>query len=228
MTSAKKLETIDEIRVENARALAKQAGSSAAFARRIDRAPTQVSKLIGGKPTVKIGDDMARHIEDSFGLEKGWLDNNHNQPQYEFNVMDAKTGYVTEDEAYMYRAIYVPIVDWHTIKPNIPSTIMERQDIICPASHSRKTFATRVQGPSMQAPQGRTYTPGSIIFIDPAATIESGDPVVAYLPEQNTATFRIWYNESGEEYLAPLNIGFPITINEPFEIIGKVIGAWTN
>lgn len=65
---------ITSIRRTNALVLADQAGGPGAFAARIDREPTQVSRLIGSNPTKNIGNRLARHIEESFGKPSGWLD----------------------------------------------------------------------------------------------------------------------------------------------------------
>ena len=66
--------SIYEIRKSNVRKLAKVCGSISAFAKQIDRAPTQVSRFLGKNATRNIGDKLARHIEHSFCLPKYWLD----------------------------------------------------------------------------------------------------------------------------------------------------------
>ena len=69
---------INDIRLSNAKKLAERHSSTlAAFAERIDRAPTQVSRFMGKNPTKNIGDKVARHIESCFNLEPGWLDQIH-------------------------------------------------------------------------------------------------------------------------------------------------------
>lgn len=70
---------INEIRRDNARQLATQESSLAAFADRIDRSATQVSRFMGKNPTKGIGDKIARHIETTYGKERGWLDQDHSQ-----------------------------------------------------------------------------------------------------------------------------------------------------
>lgn len=69
---------INDIRLTNARDLASTYCTSLAkFADRVDRAPTQISRIMGKNPTKNIGDKMARHIEKSFNKESGWLDQIH-------------------------------------------------------------------------------------------------------------------------------------------------------
>ena len=65
---------ISDIRLHNARTLAREFETLAAFANAIDRSPTQVSRFMGRSPSKKIGDTMARHIEKSLRKPRGWLD----------------------------------------------------------------------------------------------------------------------------------------------------------
>lgn len=70
---------IDQIRKANARALADSLDTHADFAEKIDRVPTQVSRIIGKNATKGIGNRMARHIEECFGKPRGWLDQLHQE-----------------------------------------------------------------------------------------------------------------------------------------------------
>ncbi len=71
---------IDDIRRQNARDLAKQAGGPANFARKVGMADSRVSQLIGEKYVRNIGGKAAGSIEDAFGMEPGWLDTDHSRP----------------------------------------------------------------------------------------------------------------------------------------------------
>lgn len=73
--------TVSEVRRDNARLLAKEAGGLAAFARRIERADPYVSQMIGSNPQRGIGHAMARHIEAVFGKPAGWLDAQHDESE---------------------------------------------------------------------------------------------------------------------------------------------------
>jgi len=73
------VDNIDDIRRENALALARQAGSKRKFADKIDRSPGQVGQFIGKTPTKNIGKALARHIEHSFGKPQYWLDVCHHE-----------------------------------------------------------------------------------------------------------------------------------------------------
>lgn len=64
----------EDIRRENARALAAEVGGAAEFGRRMSMENTQVSHIIGPNPIRNIGNSLAPRIEDVFGKERGWLD----------------------------------------------------------------------------------------------------------------------------------------------------------
>lgn len=65
---------IDDIRRENARALAKKAGGPARFAEKTGMSDSQVSQIIGKNPTKNIGGNLARKIEEALSLPRGWMD----------------------------------------------------------------------------------------------------------------------------------------------------------
>lgn len=206
------MKTISDVRLENARSLAKKYQNLAEFSRVIDREPTQVSRFMGANPTKKIGDKIARHIEHACRQPKGWLDKDHsgNGPS------DTQATYSINQG--------VPLVDWkqitdtkaHEIAPLIP----------CPTAHGPNTFATRVKDNTMTAQYGRSYPEGCIIFIDPdrAKDAQSGDRVYALI-EGEIPSFKQYGEADGERYLQSINLQYPI-ITRPFEIKGLVIGCW--
>lgn len=64
----------EDLRRENARALAASAGGLAEFGRKTGMDNSQVSQLIGKSPKKNIGNIIARRIEEAFGLHEGALD----------------------------------------------------------------------------------------------------------------------------------------------------------
>jgi phage repressor protein C with HTH and peptisase S24 domain len=66
--------TIADIRRANARALAAQTGTRAAFGEKVGMDSSQVSQIIGKNPVKDIGNAIARRIEIAFGKPKGWMD----------------------------------------------------------------------------------------------------------------------------------------------------------
>lgn len=92
--------------------------------------------------------------------------------------------------------------------------------------HSSKTFALKVRGDSMTAPHGKSYPQGSYIIVDPEKRSPmNGDRIIAMTPGSTEATFKVYKDEDGRRWLSPLNTTHP-TIQEPFEVLGTVIGKW--
>lgn len=75
--------TAKENRRANVKKLVEQYGGQAEFAKRIGKDPAQISqwataaKSQRGKPR-GMSDDMARYIERNCGLDRGWMDTDHN------------------------------------------------------------------------------------------------------------------------------------------------------
>lgn len=77
------MKVIQEIRLENLRALLSESGGSVVkLAAKLERSQPQVSQLLresedkNGKKK-QIGDAQARYIESRFKKERGWMDNDH-------------------------------------------------------------------------------------------------------------------------------------------------------
>ena len=89
--------------------------------------------------------------------------------------------------------------------------------------HSSNTYALKVRGDSMTSPYGKSYAEGCYIVVDPAKNSPmNGDRIIAITPGSSEATFKIYKNEDGRRWLAPLNPSHR-TIDEPFEVLGTVI-----
>ncbi len=100
----------------------------------------------------------------------------------------------------------------------------------CPVNHGPSTFCLVVDGESMHNPRGRpSYEPGDIIFVDPDATVTSGDRVIARLDNQVGTTFKQYLAEDGRKMLKALNPEWMpryLEINGNVTICGVVIGKW--
>lgn len=71
------MSTIEDVRRENARLLAREAGGQSRFASRMDMSRQQANHLIGKTPVKNIGSELARKIESAFGRPIGWMDEHH-------------------------------------------------------------------------------------------------------------------------------------------------------
>lgn len=102
----------------------------------------------------------------------------------------------------------------------------------CPEGNpSENTFGLKVRGDSMtaQSPADRNYPDGCIIFVDPNKRVENGSRVVAKLPEQEEATFKIYKEDMGRRKLVPINtrVYDVVDITDmDVTICGVVIGSY--
>lgn len=90
---------------------------------------------------------------------------------------------------------------------------------------SPHTFALRVEGDSMTAPNGMSFPEGCIIIIDPERSPKAGDYVVAKDIATQKATFKRLTTDGNRWYLKPLNPAYPaIEIDDPsMRVIGVAI-----
>lgn len=94
--------------------------------------------------------------------------------------------------------------------------------IVCPTSHSDRSFALRVIGPSMLP----KFSEGEIIIVDPDESPDPGRYVVAKKTGENAVTFKQLGQESGQMFLRALNPDWPeqiIRLTEEWHICGVVI-----
>lgn len=68
------MDDIATIRFKNLASLVEQHGGPTAFGERIGRQQAQVSQWTSAKKPKQVGDKLAREIEDSLGIERGWMD----------------------------------------------------------------------------------------------------------------------------------------------------------
>lgn len=223
------MKSIEEIRLDNARELARRFKTLSEFARIIERSPTQVSRFMGKNPTKTIGSLIARDIEAKFGLATGYLDNDHSKVNC---PDDSKVPRLPPPEASnvsqgpTIKGRY-PLISWVAAGTWSDITELPLEDATlypCPVACSARTFVLRVQGISMDP----AFRDGELIFIDPAAEARHGSYVVARLEDENEATFKQLIIEGGQKYLKPANPNWPeqITpINGNCTIVGSVVFA---
>jgi SOS-response transcriptional repressor LexA len=157
-----------------------------------------------------------------FGLNSDWLASGKGPK---------KASDVGNVEAARQSAGKVPVINWvqagawQDIADTFQPEDAERHLPIFRA-HSDQTYALRVRGDSMTSPYGRSYPEGCYVIVDPAKRSPmNGDRIIAITPGSKEATFKVYKDEDGRRWLAPLNPTHP-TIQEPFEVLGTVIGKW--
>lgn len=202
------MKTINEIRIDNAKALRDSSGGNSQFAYRLDRAPTQISRLIGPSPTKKIGNSLARHIEACFQLPEGWLDRDHGA------MIDESKRQVLPIEKSVR---YVPVISWvqagaWTESEAVDLTTGGFEEYPCPVPCGANTYILRVVGESM-SPE---YNPGDMVFVDPEISPVSGDDVIAIMTDTGETTFKRYITDGYTKALKALNPDWP----KPFIEIG--------
>lgn len=84
----------------------------------------------------------------------------------------------------------------------------------CNRQHSAHTYALRVEGHSMTAPEGARYSfpHGINIFVDPELRggVGPGDFVIAKINGLDAVTFKQLAHEDGKVFLRPLNPSYPL------------------
>src|SRR5690606_25221645 len=94
-------------------------------------------------------------------------------------------------------------------------------------THTRVTrgmYALRVKGNSMTSPSGLSVPEGMIIIVDPTASAENGDLVIAKDGASNKATFKKLSFDGDDIYLVPLNPDLkPKLITRELHICGVVV-----
>lgn len=213
---------IDNTRRENARALARECGSLSAFARRIDRAPAQVSHLIGKNPHKNIGRVLARQIEGAFNKPRGWLDQPHSfdpAPVMRAASIDRPPGLLRDLEPTQPPAGKrdIPIISWANASFDLTSDdFLQPGDAIdwitsYDGQCSRFTYALIVRGESMWP----DYFDGDVIIVDPEVAPEQGRDVIVRNAETDDVTLKRFVQEGTRGYLKAVNRDYP----EPIRLV---------
>lgn len=123
----------------------------------------------------------------------------------------------------------VPVISWvqagkknAVTDPFPPGAAEEWEDTTVTVSNG--TFALRVRGDSMVAPDGTGFPDGSIIIIDPEAEARNGDYVVVRFDNTDEATFKRLLVDGPLKILKPLNPAYPsIPVTEDARLAGVVV-----
>lgn len=220
------MKDIDEIRRENLREIEKELGGPTCAAKRLGMSSSQFANLRDGAKDSKTGrprgmrKETARKIEIAAGKPAGWLDSPNTGAA---QIANTEPGPDTRGKVPLIS--WVQAGDWCHASEPLPVYEVERW-MDCPRSHSNQTFVLRVRGDSMKSPHGKTYPEGCYIFVDGAMRSPvNGQHVVACLKNSGKTTFKVFKDEDGRQWLAPLNEQHP-TLHEPFHVLGTVIGKW--
>jgi len=194
--------------------------TAADIARATRRTPAAVTQWMDGT-TKSLKAETADLLEKATGYRAGWIITGKGPKTLE-NVQD---GPVVRGLVPLIS--WVQAGQWNGVIDNLCPGDAE-QWMPCVAAHSESTYALRVRGDSMTAPNGnsRTYPANCIIFVDPDKRCPmNGDRVIAKLTSADEVTFKIYKDEDGRKWLQPLNPNHE-PIRDEFSILGTIIGKW--
>jgi SOS-response transcriptional repressor LexA len=210
---------INQIRRQNIQVIVDNmfAGNRAAFAKKIDKAESQVYRIFNvGKNGRNVSTKTARHIEDKLGLTIGSID--------VLNEMDSDN-----TEPTNIAESFIPVISW--VQAGEYSEAIDIYEVGYAEEHvpringGKMVYGLYVRGNSMTAPEGvtPTFPEGYIIHVDPEQDAKPNDFVIAKLTEENLVTFK-QLKQGDKPYLLPLNPDHK-PIYDEFRVLGKVIGV---
>ena len=98
-----------------------------------------------------------------------------------------------------------------------------------PQGASELAYGLMVEGDSMTSPypNGRSYPPGTILYVDPDKDVLPGMRGIFRLPDSDEAIFKELVSDAGVQYLKPLNPQYDkIRVTEGLITCGRVIGSY--
>ncbi|GLO62977.1 repressor [Vibrio sp. MACH09] len=211
-------------------------GKIAEVARRIDRSPSYVSRMLmsAGNPGKKpISEKMVELINTGFRLPQGAFDHpdfdpNSIAPPPEFdfsNVSEVPESIEIKNKYPVISAVTAGT--WaEAVEPYQRHEIDEY--LLTTEKASDNAFWLKVVGDSMSTLSGISFPDGMYILIDPEVEAINQSYVVAKLKSVNEATFKQLVIDVGQKFLKPLNpdpMYKPIPINGDCKIVGVVIDA---
>ena len=211
-----------------------------ALALKMGVSPQAVQQWVSGK-TVPKGQRLSK-LAAVLGVSIDWLVNENNKEEamtapirpapdrdtnLNLNILgESNVRTATEYPGRVPLIRMTQVFEWCSKTDNF--TPADNEGLLCPAPHGRRTYAVIVEGDSMIAPFPgmKSYSAGTIIFIDPDVEPTSGKRVIAVLPNTHKCTFREYRVVDGRHYLAPLNTRYDmIEVDENVQFFGVVVFA---
>ena len=121
----------------------------------------------------------------------------------------------------------IPIIHWNDLKTYKEGQLMTSNKWLgSPVDIPDNAFALSVKGNSMVSTSGTSFSPESVIFVNPNQTHKNGDKVVAIHKTTKHGVFRTYVDEAGSEMLLALNSQYPTLHITDYTIIGVVVGCF--
>jgi SOS-response transcriptional repressor LexA len=147
-----------------------------------------------------------------------------------FTLRSTKGGAPTKESGAIPLISWAQAAEWGSRMGSIKAE--EAQDWLqCPFAHGPAAFILEVAGESNYDP-GRdlSFSPGNLIYVDPAREPSNRDMVVIRIDNQERAQLKqLLMDEDGKRLLKSLNPNWPdpiATMAGNVRIIGTVIGKW--
>lgn len=192
---------INDIRRENLLDLMKKFRTQQEFADRVDTATAYLSQIKKGTTPagrqVKIGDELARKVEEKLGLQKGWLDRQHSrEPLQNVEPVEVK---ITKLPVLSL----VQAGSWTGVESIQGHEIAEYENAL--REHKDGHYYLRVTGMSNYP----FYLEGDLVEINPLVEfdrVQTGQMVIMRC--HGEATFKMLVREGSKTYLRALNKDF--------------------
>lgn len=146
-------------------------------------------------------------------------------------IKEAEGGGIADPS--IVNAKHIPLLNWSDL-PNWADPakrailIENRPFVVALPPISSEGFALYVQGDSMLAAAGDSFSAGMTLHVDPQPDAKNQDYVIA-LDSTGPGMFRQLVIEGADRYLKPLNRDYRATLmTENTRILGKVIRAFWN
>ena len=227
------MKTIKDIRFNNARLLAKQVGSQKDIVAITGRHQSQISQIMGKKPSKPIGNAVARALEKAFKKPVGWLDQLHydNDVDYVDNTANqVQDATVDSLRCAKQNVQWVSCISWNTAiswcnKDN--SNDLESCDWL--PTHQKigpRSFVLRMHSDEATNYSGdKSYPINSLLFVDPDSDVAEGNYVIAKVHHLYTPICRKLVANDGEQKLVPINYNQEDTTQyaeNEFDILGVI------
>ena len=223
--------TREEIRRENARSLADQAGGQVEFGRALNMVPSQVSQIIGKTPVKNIGNSIAKRIEKAFEKPAGWLDARHGEALDDGSVDAPGAQPVTDDDDMAPSTVAIRMAPDHVRAGitgfgadhvfedgghyHLPRVWLEERDLAPGA-----LLAIKIRGDSMR----QMMFEGDIVVVDTTDKNRVNGSIFALNFKGESVVKRLRY-ERRQWYLTSENPDFPQEPCRPgdCDVIGRVV-----
>lgn len=225
---------IHTIRHRNLRLLMHKLGGQKALIEATGKSQGQISQLVKLADYKKMGEKLARDIEQKCDLPTGWLDtdttaqkiNEAPTPTYTATPHQPGDNYQTISTALRRVPVISPAMAgrWRDIVENFdPGTASDwTETTLDLGAHG---FALRMVGDSMYSQHHDKSIPdGATMYVKADLEPETGDIVVARPPNAPEATVKQLVIDGGQRYLKPLNPEYKtLDVTDGCEIIGVVV-----